>query len=963
MKRPNGLSLPLVAPVLSLLLATTPLQAEPPAEPILRIEAGMHTASISKIAMDAENRYLVTASRDKTARVWELATGKLIRTLRPPIGGGNQGNLHAIAISPDGTTIACGGFTGYEWERSYVIYLFDFQSGRLKSRITGLPGTIFYLIYSKDGKYLAATLGDRSGIRLFRTSDYSLVAEDTDYGDSGSGADFDAGGRLVTASFDGYTRLYEIRMESPAPLKILAKRKLHRTHQPHHVAFSSDGSKIAVGFINSTEVNVLSGTDLSYLFSPNTSGVKAGSFKCVTWSLDGRFLYAGKDHARPLIIRKWSDAGKGGYKDLSATNSGINHILPLKDGGIVFASNAPDFGVFGSDDKRRIHQSSPNADFRYNFGGFLISKDGTTLRFSYEISGKSPAQFSIANRLLQPKTLQDPTVGLQKPIMFDISLKIADMDFKPNPKIDGRELNLNKGDISRYFAISPDSKAILVGGNGHLYLFDWKSDKKWNVPIPGMTWAVNISGDKRVAVAALADGTIRWYRMSDGKELLAFFPHKDKTRWALWTPSGYYDCSEGADELIGWHVNQGKDKEAAFYPVARFFEQFYRPELITEVARTLDADKTVLARLGEKERVNMETAIQLPPRLSFISPKSGEVLDREGVTIKVMAEDMGGGVDEIRLFHNGKATSGETRDLKLIPAGNFIEKAFSVQMVEGLNRFTALAFSKERIESDLAEMTLTFKGVSKESDLHLILIGINRYKNPALNLNYAEPDALSIRDFFVSAPVKRLFGRVYPYSLINEKATKDNVKKLFEEVKEKARLQDTVLFYMGGHGDIVGSEWFFIPHDVVTPEVEESVKKGGISMKEITETVKGFRAQKVFIVIDSCKSGRIVTAMTGFRGFEDRKVLIQLARSTGTYILSASTDQQFASEVKELGHGVLTYAMLEGLGGKAGERKVTVEGLIHYIKNRLPELTEKYRGAPQWPVSWGTGMDFPLVLY
>lgn len=168
---------------------------------------------------------------------------------------------------------------------------------------------------------------------------------------------------------------------------------------------------------------------------------------------------------------------------------------------------------------------------------------------------------------------------------------------------------------------------------------------------------------------------------------------------------------------------------------------------------------------------------------------------------------------------------------------------------------------------------------------------------------------------------------------------------------------------MGGHGDIVGSEWFFIPHDVVTPEVEESAQKGGISMKEITETVKGFRAQKVFIVIDSCKSGRIVTAMTGFRGFEDRKVLIQLARSTGTYILSASTDQQFASEVKELGHGVLTYAMLEGLGGKAGERKVTVEGLIQYIKNRLPELTEKYRGAPQWPVSWGTGMDFPLVLY
>lgn len=964
MKKPCYLFFILFASFLSLQTTSAPLQAsEPPTQPILRIEAGMHMAGISKIAMDAENRYLVTASRDKTARVWELATGKLIRTLRPPIGGGNQGNLQSVAISPDGTTIACGGFTGFGWERSFVIYLFDFQSGLLKNRVTGLPSAIFHLIYSKDGKYLAATLGAKSGIRLFRTSDYSLVAEDKDYGDSSHGADFDASGRLVTTSMDGYTRLYEIRMESLSPLKILAKRKLHRTRLPHHVAFSPDGSKIAVGFMNSTEVNVLSGKDLSHLFSPNTSGAKDGNFKCVTWSPDGRFLYAGKGFGRPIIIRKWSDAGRGRYRDLRASNWGINHILPLKDGGIVFASNAPDFGVFGPDDKRRIYQSSPNADFDDNFGGFLISKDGTTLRFSYEISGKSPAQFSIANRLLQPKTLRDPTAGLQKPIMADISLNITDWEFKTNPKINGRELNLNKYDISRCFAISPGRKAILVGGNEHLYLFDWKGDRKWNVPIPGMACAVNISGDKRVAVAALTDGTIRWYRMSDGKELIAFFPHNDRKRWALWTPSGYYDCSEGAEELIGWHVNQGKEKEAAFYPVARFFEQFYRPELITEVARSLDPDKTVLARLGEKERVNMETAIKLPPRLSFISPKSGEVLDREDITIKVMAEDMGGGVDEIRLFHNGKAISEETRDLKLIPGGKFTEKAFSVQMVEGLNRFTALAFSKERIESNPAEMTLTFKGVSKESDLHLILIGINRYKNPALNLNYAEPDALSIRDFFASAPVKRLFGRVYPYSLINEKATKDNVKKLFEEVKEKARVQDTVLFYMGGHGDIVGSEWFFIPHDVVTPELEESVQKGGISMKEITETVKGFRAQKVFIVIDSCKSGRIVTAMTGFRGYEDRKVLIQLARSTGTYILSASTDQQFASEVKELGHGVLTYAILEGLGGKAGERKITVEGLIHYVKNRLPDLTEKYRGAPQWPVSWGTGMDFPLVLY
>src|SRR5262252_3821441 len=64
---------------------------EPSRQPILRLETGMHTAHIDSIGVDAAGRYLVTASVDKTARVWELATGRLLRTLRPPIGEGNEG--------------------------------------------------------------------------------------------------------------------------------------------------------------------------------------------------------------------------------------------------------------------------------------------------------------------------------------------------------------------------------------------------------------------------------------------------------------------------------------------------------------------------------------------------------------------------------------------------------------------------------------------------------------------------------------------------------------------------------------------------------------------------------------------------------------------------------------------------------------------------------------------------------
>lgn len=143
---------------------------EPTKEPILRIETGMHTAMIWHISIDAENRYIVTGSDDKTVRVWELSTGRLMKTLRPPVGEGNEGKLFAVAISPDGREIACGGWTGYEWDKHHSIYFFDREKGNLIKRLTGLPNVINHLSYSKDGRYLVAALGGNNGIRVYRTN-------------------------------------------------------------------------------------------------------------------------------------------------------------------------------------------------------------------------------------------------------------------------------------------------------------------------------------------------------------------------------------------------------------------------------------------------------------------------------------------------------------------------------------------------------------------------------------------------------------------------------------------------------------------------------------------------------------------------------------------------------------------------------------------------------------------------
>src|SRR3954469_14284567 len=88
--------------------------SEPSTTPILRIEVGAHTAPITAVSADVAGRLGLTVSDDKTARLWELPAGRLLRVLRPPIGKGREGLLFCGALSPDGRLVAVGGWTGEE---------------------------------------------------------------------------------------------------------------------------------------------------------------------------------------------------------------------------------------------------------------------------------------------------------------------------------------------------------------------------------------------------------------------------------------------------------------------------------------------------------------------------------------------------------------------------------------------------------------------------------------------------------------------------------------------------------------------------------------------------------------------------------------------------------------------------------------------------------------------------------
>ena len=356
----------------------------------------MHTAPIIRASVDAEGRWVVTASQDKTVRIWSTATGELLRTIRLPAGPGNVGRAYAVAIHPDGALIAVGGQTrAIHGDPREQIYFFDRNSGSMVGRIEDLPGSVLHLTFSPTGDRLAATLG-LGGLRIFsRESGWDETARDSDYPDRSDGASFAPDGRLATTAPDGTVRLYNANLMGdvrPACTTILPG-----DWGAYGVAFSPDGSRLVVGFHYSSAVDLLDGRKLALLRRHDMRGIGSGNLTTVAWSVDGETMYAaglyqvlGSD---PVLA--WNAAGTGRRRSLLIQHNGSRRnsatgIISLVGGDIIVATQDPWLGRLRPDGSLAWEHGSPKADYRDQRDTLGLSEDGSCVTFGFELRGAVP---------------------------------------------------------------------------------------------------------------------------------------------------------------------------------------------------------------------------------------------------------------------------------------------------------------------------------------------------------------------------------------------------------------------------------------------------------------------------------------------------------------------------------------------------------------------------------------------
>ena len=486
--------------------------------------------------------------------------------------------------------------------------------------------------------------------------------------------------------------------------------------------------------------------------------------------------------------------------------------------------------------------------------------------------------------------------------------------------------------------------------------------------------SLDFSPDSRLLASAGDDGGTFLWDANTGEHLLTLISLDDGGEWMVVTPQGLFDGTPVSWNQILWRYNQDTFNVA---PIEWFFNEFYYPGLLSDIF----AGKRPKVAKDVSKKDRRQPTVKLSVAGEAAAPTSdAPAITSRAIKVRIDVTDApadkdnssSSGARDVRLFRNGsliKVWHGDVLNGK--PAVTLEEE---LTVVAGPNRLTAYAFNKDNVKSKDAQLALTgADSLKRPGTTYIIAVGINEYANPQYNLKYAVADAQSFGD-----EVRRRQTQVSPLdrvevvSLINENATKANILAALNQlagipappsskggsaglsVLKRAQPEDKVVIYFAGHGTAQAQRFYLIPHDLgYTGERTKLTEKGlqqilehSISDVELEQAVEGLDAGHLVMVIDACNSGQALEAEEKRRGPMNSKGLAQLAYEKGMYILTAAQSYQAALEAAELGHGLLTYALVEeGLKTAIADSEPK-DGLLiarewlDFATERVPQMQE-----------------------
>lgn len=521
-----------------------------------------HSDIVRCIAFSPDSRFLASGSSDKTIKLWDITTGREVRTFT-----GHANYVTVVAFSPDGRTLASGS-----WDNS--IKTWDVESGRELRTLTGHTNLVFALAFSPNGRGLVSAGWDLT-LRLWDVQAGTQLQSIPTHSGVLSAVAFSPDWKVFVTG----NRAGEIKIWDTVSGRLLHAFTAHSA-DVEALAFSPDSKTLAsASWDKSVKLwDAASGNELKTL-SGHTAVVDS-----VMFSPDGRTLATA---CLDSTIKLWNLTDDSPPRTL-AGHSEIVKSLAFSPDGKKFASGSWDRNIKLWDLEGR-HEVRILSGHTNTVMSVAFSPDGRMLASG---GADGAIKFWDVESSRELKSIDGHNEGISSVAFSPDGQILASANWNFTVTLwevkSGQALRTLKGHSKAVGAVvfSPDGRTLASASDDH-------SIKLWEVAtgrelhtLAGHTEqieAIAFSHDGRMLASASVDKSVKLWNPQSGAEMRTLSGHTDFVDDVAFSPDDRTLASASADKTVRlWDPRTGRELHSitghsgrvwrvAFAPNGRFF--------------------------------------------------------------------------------------------------------------------------------------------------------------------------------------------------------------------------------------------------------------------------------------------------------------------------------------------------------------------------------------------------------